>query len=153
MQLWKPEDKGASLYNSERKESLTQSSTSGKKNKKIKISFHMWGLEKFTSHLLLLRKLPEAVPTATRSEGRTRRCGIREAGNLAQETGEGILRWVGGGEPRMPTAEGTRFSLEMPEGSGETFFKMMELIESRVWMTVCGKLWTIGKVFEVKKKN
>lgn len=108
----------------------------------------MWGLEKFTYHLFLW-KLPEAIPKAMRSDQGGGRCGIWEAGNPAQETSERILRLVGKGEPRIPTMEGTEFLLEMLEGSGEIAFKMMELIESQLWTTVPGKLWTLSKVFEV----
>lgn len=86
----------------------------------------MQGLEKFTSHLLFLRKLLKDVLHGGVNQD-TGRCGIQEAGNPTQKRGEGILRWRGEEDSRTPAAEGNKFSLKMPQLARKDFFQDDEM--------------------------
>lgn len=104
--------------------------------------------EKFTSHLLFLRKLLEDALFGNEAVTQeTGRCRIQETGNPTQKRDEGILRLMGGEIPERQQPRATNSVWKCQKVSGATSFKM---IESRMCMEVLRKLCTICGESELK---
>lgn len=108
--------------------------------------------EKFTSHLLFLRKLLEDALYGNGAVNQeTGRCRIQETGNPTQKRDEGILRLMGaerGVISQNTSCRGQQIQFGNARRSQEQFF--FKMIESQMYMEVLRKLCTICGESEVK---